>query len=198
MFLGDHLALDFLNTTAAPRGSPIEWIGNGRDLLDWLAGAGAIDPAYADRLAAAAAPAALDDVAEEAVGLREWFRYVVTRARAGGRDAVTTEEVDHLNGLLARGAMFQRVEFAGQDGRLRLVTDRHWREPGELLVPLAAAMANLVCEGNLDLVRRCENPACTLWFYDRTRGHRRRWCSPAVCGNRAKVAAHRERKRLAR
>jgi len=32
-----------------------------------------------------------------------------------------------------------------------------------------------------------------MWFYDRTKSHRRRWCSMALCGNRAKARAHRER-----
>ena len=30
-------------------------------------------------------------------------------------------------------------------------------------------------------------------FLDRTKGHARRWCSMAVCGNRAKAEAHRAR-----
>ncbi|MGH2969210.1 MAG: CGNR zinc finger domain-containing protein [Solirubrobacteraceae bacterium] len=198
MRVGDHLALDFLNSNAAPRGVTIEWIENGRDLLDWLAAAGVLESAEAERIAGSAPPAVLDGAAEEAVDLREWFRDVIARAKTGGLDAVTNEDVERLNRVLARDAMFQRVEPAGADKQLRVVTDRPWREPGELLVPLAVAMAQLLCEGDLDLVRRCENPACTLWFYDRTKGHRRRWCSQAVCGNRAKVAAHRERKRLAR
>jgi predicted RNA-binding Zn ribbon-like protein len=32
-----------------------------------------------------------------------------------------------------------------------------------------------------------------LHFLDTTRGRRRRWCNMAVCGNRAKQAAHRDR-----
>nr|WP_254214234.1 CGNR zinc finger domain-containing protein [Burkholderia multivorans] len=32
-----------------------------------------------------------------------------------------------------------------------------------------------------------------LWFLDRTKSHRRRWCSKALCGNRQKVAAFRRR-----
>jgi predicted RNA-binding Zn ribbon-like protein len=42
-------------------------------------------------------------------------------------------------------------------------------------------------------VKACEGPACTLLFADHTRGHARRWCSMALCGNRAKQAAHRHR-----
>lgn len=198
MRVGNHLALDFLNSIAAPRGTPIEWIKNGRDLLDWLVGAGALGRADAERVAASWPPADLDKIAEEAIDLREWFRGVVARAKIGGPGALAVEDVQRLNGVLARDATFRQVEPADGDGCLRVVTDRPWRGLGELLVPFAAAMADLVCEGDFELVRRCENPACTLWFYDRTKGHRRRWCSQVVCGNRAKVAAHRERKRLAR
>jgi predicted RNA-binding Zn ribbon-like protein len=53
----------------------------------------------------------------------------------------------------------------------------------------------LLATGDFSLVRRCENAACVLWFYDRTRSHHRRWCSMARCGNRHKVAAFRKRRR---
>jgi predicted RNA-binding Zn ribbon-like protein len=66
-----------------------------------------------------------------------------------------------------------------------------------LLVPVAEAMAELLETGDYQLVRRCENPNCTLLFYDRTKSHRRRWCSMAICGNRMKVAAFRARQREA-
>lgn len=55
---------------------------------------------------------------------------------------------------------------------------------------LAEAAARLLTEKDLTLVRRCENPACVLHFYDTSRNHRRRWCSMDICGNRMKVAAH--------
>ena len=63
----------------------------------------------------------------------------------------------------------------------------------QLFVPLAEAAAELLACGNFDLVRKCEDNKCVLWFYDRTKSHKRRWCSMAICGNRAKVAAHRKR-----
>jgi predicted RNA-binding Zn ribbon-like protein len=31
-------------------------------------------------------------------------------------------------------------------------------------------------------------------FYDRTKSHKRRWCSMALCGNRHKVAEFRKRR----
>jgi predicted RNA-binding Zn ribbon-like protein len=65
-------------------------------------------------------------------------------------------------------------------------------QPVELLSPPAA---DLICGVDFRLIRACEGSVCTLLFLDRTKAHGRRWCSMAACGNRAKAAAHRARKR---
>lgn len=65
----------------------------------------------------------------------------------------------------------------------------------QYLAPVAEAVAELLSNADFDLVRHCEGGQCVLWFYDRTKAHRRRWCSPQLCGNRAKVAAFRARAR---
>jgi predicted RNA-binding Zn ribbon-like protein len=62
-----------------------------------------------------------------------------------------------------------------------------------LLGPVAEAVAQLLAEGNFALVKQCEHPDCILWFYDRTKSHKRRWCSMAQCGNRYKAAQFRKR-----
>jgi predicted RNA-binding Zn ribbon-like protein len=54
-------------------------------------------------------------------------------------------------------------------------------------------MAQLLVNADFRHVKACEGQGCTLMFLDTTRGRMRRWCSMAVCGNRAKQAAHRER-----
>jgi len=63
------------------------------------------------------------------------------------------------------------------------------------LARVAEAGAHLLAHGDPATVRRCAAPACGLWFLDTSRNQRRRWCSMAVCGNRAKVAAHHRRTR---
>jgi len=75
------------------------------------------------------------------------------------------------------------------------VTD-FWRsDADQLLAPLAEQAGELIATGDFTLVRQCEHSECILWFYDRTKSHRRRWCSMALCGNRHKVAEHRKRLR---
>jgi len=63
------------------------------------------------------------------------------------------------------------------------------------LQPIAEAIGDLICNADFRLIRTCGAPTCTLMFYDRTKGHARRWCSMSICGNRAKAAAHRARVR---
>lgn len=44
-------------------------------------------------------------------------------------------------------------------------------------------------------LRTCEQADCRGLFLDRSRGERRKWCSMARCGSRAKVAAFRQRQK---
>jgi predicted RNA-binding Zn ribbon-like protein len=195
-FVGDHLALDFLNTIATPRGELIEWLRDGNDLVDWLEQAGTMEPPAAARIREWRGDA-LDEVARQAREFRQWLRSFVT-ARMGKPLRATAAVVAPLNELLARDNSFQRVEAAGpcaEDGhRLLLRRVRRWENPEELLQPIVVSAADLICNEDFRLIRSCEGSPCTLLFLDRTKAHARRWCSMAVCGNRAKAAAHRARR----
>ena len=195
-FVGEHLALDLLNTTATPQGTQVEWLGDGKDLVDWLEQAGSIEPAAAARIRDSGSDA-LDEVARQAREFRRWLRGFVT-ARMGEPLCATAVAVAPLNELLARDSSFQRVEVArrdADDGRRPLLRRvRRWESSEELLEPIAEAAADLICNQDFRLIRSCGGSACTLVFLDRTKAHTRRWCSMAVCGNRAKAAAHRARR----
>ena len=112
-------------------------------------------------------------------------------------EADALAELAPLNQLLAEDDGYLQV--AAADGGSLTATGlvqhrlRRWTQPEQLLQPIAEAIADLVCHADFRLVRACEGSACTLVFLDRTKAHARRWCSMAVCGNRAKVAAHRAR-----
>jgi predicted RNA-binding Zn ribbon-like protein len=192
--LGDHPALDFLNSTAMPAPDTIELIGDGQAYLTWLEQVGFISDADRDLAARAFGADELDAVAAEAVRLRERLRLIIAAWAAAGGPALPAEARDHLNGVLALGRRFLRLD-AGDDGTFRVRDQRGWDGARQLLVPPAEAAARLLAAGERQLVRHCEGPACTLWFYDRTKSHRRRWCSMAACGNREKARKHRERDR---
>lgn len=193
MRFGDHLALDFLNSVAAPKGTTIEWLSHGTALLEWMVGAGTLDGQQAEGLMRTHGADALDEVAREARALREWFRRLLELMKHKGQLAVSERDNQRLNELMRLELSFPQIERENET--LQLTTYSRPEGPRAILAPIARSMAELACQENLNLVSRCENPACTMWFYDRTKSHRRRWCSTTICGNRAKVAAFRERKR---
>ncbi len=192
--VGDHVALDFLNSFADSNGEMVDWIANGPDFVAWLVRTNVIEQHEAQNVLSQFSSQALDQTARDAVTLREWFRDVLVQVKTSGTGALSPTDIDRLNAILAQGVSFQHIEDV-QDTGLRLAAKRSWQNSDDLLAPLAAAMADLLCNGDFDLIRNCHNGPCTMWFYDRTKGHRRRWCSQAVCGNRAKVAAFRKRQK---
>jgi predicted RNA-binding Zn ribbon-like protein len=103
--------------------------------------------------------------------------------------------LEPLNRLLERDESFRRIilQPGGANGPFRLQMLRRWRTPEALLLTIGEALAELVCTEDFTNVKACEGHVCTLFFADHTRGHARRWCSMAICGNRAKQAAHRDR-----
>ena len=61
--------------------------------------------------------------------------------------------------------------------------------------PVAEAAAHLLVDGDRTRIRQCHADDCRWWFEDTSKNGRRKWCSMARCGNRAKVAAHYKRHR---
>lgn len=193
MFLADALGLDFLNSIATPIDTPVDWLPDGDGLLSWLAQAGMVPETVLAEMRGRAMPGELDSVAAQARGLRDWFRGFVQSRKGRPLAADALQELQPLNRLLERDEGFSQIIPSG--GGLALGPSRRWRSPDSLLLPIAEAMARLVCEEDFTHVKACEGPVCTLMFVDHTRGHARRWCSMALCGNRAKQAAHRHRQK---
>jgi predicted RNA-binding Zn ribbon-like protein len=195
IFVADSLGLDFLNSVATPVDTPIDWLDSGDGLLRWLAQAKLVPADALDELKARAMPDELDKVADQARALREWFRGFVRKHMGQPLTPKALHELDPLNRLLERDEVFSQISrhHHGDGDRLELRMMRRWRFAESLLLPIGDALANFVCEEDFADVKACEGHSCTLVFADRTRRQARRWCSMAICGNRAKQAAHRKR-----
>jgi predicted RNA-binding Zn ribbon-like protein len=193
IFAGDALGLDFLNSIATPVDTPIDWIDDGDGLLNWLEQAQLVPADVLKRIRTQALPGELDKVTDQARNLREWFRGFVRKHKGRPLTAKSLAELEPLNRLLERDDSFKRIDPGPKGQPLQLQTIRRWRTPEALLSPIGEALAQLVCTEDFSDVKACEGPACTLLFADHTRGRTRRWCSMALCGNRAKQAAHRHR-----
>jgi predicted RNA-binding Zn ribbon-like protein len=100
-----------------------------------------------------------------------------------------------LNALLERARCYH--ELVATKPGWKLVAHGRIGAASELLALLAAQVAALLASESPELVKRCAGADCVLllWFVDRTKAHRRVFCSASACGNRARVAAFRHRQR---
>lgn len=182
--VGDHSALDLMNTVYQADGEPVDSWQTDADVLDWLNRAGWLE----DQSPPSFKQAALLTTARQ---LRELVRTLVMR-----RKDARPLDIAALNAFLAHARRHLAL-VKSKDGGFVVTARYESSTPEQLLAPVAEAAAQLLAEGDFNLVRKCESKDCSLWFYDRTKGHRRRWCSMAVCGNRHKVASFRQRQAAA-
>lgn len=189
MRIGEHPALDFANTLAAPAEVLLDFLATPAALLDWLAGTPELTDAHT-LAQQAGARGELDAALAAVQALRAAWRSALPRlADAGARAALQ----ETLNLWLAAGR--GHWQLVAQDGALRLLHVTDYTGPDSVAAAIAAVLAGLLAEVPATEVRKCENPACVLWFRDTSKRGNRRWCSMAACGNRAKAAAHRRRLR---
>ena len=183
LFVGDHVALDLLNTQYLLAGNRMDTLNSDADVFAWLAQAG--QPTAGATLTARKSGTLLAAVRT----LREVVRRALEQRKRGAHI-----DVRALNDFLKQGKSCLQLT-TWPDGRASV--HRQWgtENPAQVLAPLAEAAADLLADPAPELIRQCEDERCVLWFYDRTKAHRRRWCSPATCGNRHKVAALRQRRR---
>ena len=178
--LGDHLAMDLLNTEARDDGKAVEFWNSDAEVLHWLARYGIAPATQSETFASG-------ELLNQAKALRKLARQLITGFKDG-----KTPEISELNQYLHA---FDTAPHLARDAEGKLTLNRvsHTDSIGSLLGPVAEAVAELLVEGKVDLIKQCEHPDCILWFYDRTKAHKRRWCSMALCGNRHKAAQFRKR-----
>jgi predicted RNA-binding Zn ribbon-like protein len=177
LFAG-NLALDFVATVAERGTTNLERLATGADLAGWLVEAGVLD-----------APPAVGE--EELLEARAFREALFGLVRALTDQAVPAGSDRSLVNRVAAAA--PPVPHLTEGGRVRRDGDL----AGALAV-VARAGIELFDHPDRQLVRWCADASCTRPFIDRSRGHRRRWCGMANCGDRAKAAAYRQRQRQRR
>ena len=188
--LGDHVALDFLNTAFRREGWLHDELVDNDSVVRWLRDMGLLkDEVRPPRMHES-------ELRHAAFLLRLTLRALVEQQVARDRGEDVDVDLRPLNKFLRSGR--QQVQLAKDDRRrVHLQASFGHATAADLLMPVALAAAEMLAAHDpaLPLVRRCEGADCTFFFYDRTKAHRRRWCSMATCGNRHKAASFRERLR---
>ena len=122
-------------------------------------------------------------------GLREEIRSVLDAPTAG-------ELVDRTHQLLQAVPHHVRLTPDSQNGyRWNAVPDNTIDLAGELTLLIGYSLLGTLRTLGYERFRPCASPTCNGVFVDTSRGGRRRYCMPALCGNRINVANHRQRQR---
>jgi predicted RNA-binding Zn ribbon-like protein len=98
------------------------------------------------------------------------------------------EALETIRGFVVRAA--GRSAYRPEDGALALAVPFG---PTAIVDRLALAAHDLLVRFGPDAVGLCASAACGWVFLDAS--HRRRWCSMAICGNRAKARRFADRRR---
>ncbi|HEX4563639.1 MAG TPA: CGNR zinc finger domain-containing protein [Solirubrobacteraceae bacterium] len=168
------LVIDFVNTLDVETGA--DALADAGGLRKWLAARDLLDPAAAE-------PGERER--RRAVDLREALRALMLAHNGAPSD-------ERSGSALERAARDGHlgVHFAG-DGSAHLDAGGAGfeRALARLLIPVVAASA----DGSWERVKACRADDCMWAFYDRSRNRSGVWCDMAVCGNRTKVRAFRQR-----
>ena len=192
LFVGNHPALDFLNTQPVQDGEARELLPHFAGVLRWFQTAGLLGPRDAAGLERQWGQSAEARRTVEAIrGFREKLRKQVLEWEQG--HTVHRSAVDEVNRLMTAYPMSTRLKTYGKELSAELYFQP--RHPEDLFAPLAHAAAMLLANADRDRVRKCDQ--CVLHFVDTSKKGTRRWCSMQLCGNRLKVAAYAARRRSA-
>ena len=194
VFLGNHPCLDFVNTQMIVRGKPTDLLESFEDLMEWLVRVQMVHKGVGEDATTRWEVTVRDYCFEEAMTFRGTLRTMVEHIVA--RQRIPGATVTAINRLLAQCHGYPQLIYTKGHFERRFHSDVS--QSSRLLTPLAESVSDLLCSGNLSLVKKCRNDACILYFYDTTKNHARNWCSMQLCGNRMKVAAHYRRERQVR
>ena len=173
---GLDLVIDFVNTLDVEESR--EDLSTPSSLAAWLTDRGLLDPPAAPSLSAS-------DL-DNAIRLREALRAMMLENNGGERVPEARAELERA---AQRGDLC--VHFT-DDCSVELAADT--RGPAGALAQLLVPVADAIGDRSWRRVKACRAAECQWAFYDRSRNRSGVWCDMAVCGNRTKVRAYRERK----
>jgi predicted RNA-binding Zn ribbon-like protein len=182
--VGNHPALDFCNTRAGwGTAAPKEYLTQPSVLVLWARETGLVTLADVARHGDADPDAVLD----RALRLRESL--YVCALRSGAR---SDWELVSAEATRARSAAVLTPGGAEEPACWRV--DPALGPVEAALVAVAAAAEDLLTSRLSTVVTACPGEGCGWLFADPRR--RRRWCSMAACGNRAKARRYAERRAI--
>ncbi len=190
LFVGNQIALDFVNTCPLEDGEPLELLPDFNAVVRWYRAAGLITSIEAGKLEQQWNNSTrAQNFTAKLRQFRESLRSKILLWEDTGK--LRKGAFDEINELMTNHPMLSRVKANASEATTEL-----WfklTEPEDLFAPLANSAAILFATADRSRLRKCGH--CVLHFYDISKKGTRRWCSMQLCGNRLKVAAYATRNR---
>jgi predicted RNA-binding Zn ribbon-like protein len=179
ILLTEPVALDLVNTHFHLPDGPVDLLDQPEQRTEWLT-------AESARLGICATQAAArsEEVATALKAVREHVAAAIEPARHGKRPPARA--LSGLNEALRAAPAVPQARWDG--GTVVTTTDRAGPLATRLAAGFAEAAVELFADPAIRKVRRCDAPSCVILFLPRNPN--RRWCTPTICGNRARVARY--------
>jgi predicted RNA-binding Zn ribbon-like protein len=169
-----ELVRSFVNTLDRETGD--DALGEPRALADWLAEHELLDPGTR----------ATGVELRRAMAVREALRALLVANNGGPLDPDAVAVLEAAVPWCGLVVVF--------DHRGRIAVEPTRPGVGGAVGRLLAASSRAMSQGTWNRLKACRANDCGWAFYDWSRNRSGRWCSMAVCGNRAKVRALRARR----
>jgi len=123
---------------------------------------------------------------QQAVELREALRRLLL---ANNGAALQRDAIEALNEAISDATLSVSFDV---DGNPALAVSGSG--PSAVVAPIVAIVYEAMVNGTWGRLKACRADDCLAAFYDRSKNLSGTWCDMAVCGNRAKARAYRERR----
>lgn len=177
--ISGHPSIDLVNTEVVRRGVRHDLLVTESDLNHWL-----VSMKEIGSLAAIQTTGYSLETLHAVRKLRYFLRDGFEKLADG--NALAEKWKEHLEDLIQRAPLSYKILSEG------LVPIPVGDSTDAILALVAFDALKLLASKELLTIRRCANPDCVLLFMDSS--DRRKWCSMKICGNRAKVARHEEKR----
>ena len=176
LFIGNNLAVDFINTQVMNEGSVVDLLESEADLLEWISQAGI---SFQSELSE-----------------YDYSKFKELRGLVKGiadklieNDIFPGEnEVQSINAYLDEYKQTKQLQLDSVGATI--VNKESELTSMEVLGQIALSAAQLLVDLNKYVLKKCASDKCVLIFMDVSKAKRRRWCSMELCGNRSKAATH--------
>lgn len=173
-FVGNELALDFVNTRIRMGAELCDLIETPEQLARWLHETSLNCP--------------VEGWSEQNFVELRHLREALLKVFLSTIDGVAVDP-DPLAAINRHLRNQTRQTYLRQDAKGFHLAEREAPISADALMALlAAAAAELLVSTDTRRIKSCAHPQCVLMFKDTSKSGRRRWCSMETCGNRMKVA----------